>query len=126
MLPIGISRRYQSVTWSARRVNAEKAASPGKVNRKGIVMSPYYAQTVDDLLADPLIQAVMRADRVEPDALKGMLTGVAARVGANRRALALAFDPVSVRFGAEARTPTPLRLAPPSAYTGGENCLCHC
>ena len=28
------------------------------------------AQTVDDLLADALIQKVMRADRVEPQALK--------------------------------------------------------
>ena len=37
------------------------------------------APTLDDLLADPLIQAVMRADHVETVALKRMLTGVAAR-----------------------------------------------
>ena len=28
-------------------------------------MSPLSAQTIDDLLADPLIQQVMRADHVE-------------------------------------------------------------
>ena len=36
-------------------------------------------ETIDDLLADPLIQAVMRADRVETGALKQMLSGVAAK-----------------------------------------------
>ena len=39
------------------------------------------APTLDDLLSDPLIQAVMRADHVEIVALKRMLTGVAARQG---------------------------------------------
>ena len=39
------------------------------------------APTLDDLLSDPLIQAVMRADHVETVALKRMLTGVAARQG---------------------------------------------
>ena len=31
------------------------------------------AQTIDDLLADPLIQKVMRADHVEPQALRSLL-----------------------------------------------------
>jgi hypothetical protein len=82
-----------------------------------------YAETVDDLLADPLVQAVMRADGVEAGALKDMLAGVAARVRASRPASALTFDPVSVRFAAEGR-PRPLRLSPPEAYRGGENRLC--
>ncbi len=84
-------------------------------------MSPRYVQTVDDLLADPLIQILMRADRVEPSALKGMLSGVAAHVRA--RAPALTFDPIRVRFATEA-VPRLLRLSPPEAYRGGENRLC--
>jgi hypothetical protein len=42
------------------------------------------SQTLDELLADPMIQAVMRADRVEPAALKDMLTGVADRLNQRR------------------------------------------
>ena len=38
------------------------------------------APTIDPLLADPLIQKVMRADRVEPQALKSMLHGTARRI----------------------------------------------
>ena len=44
------------------------------------------ASTIDDLLADPLIQKVMRADRVEPQALKVLLQGTARRVVDARRA----------------------------------------
>jgi hypothetical protein len=52
-------------------------------------MSLRYSPTVDDLLADSLIQAVMRADRVEPQALKSLLTSAALRIGAGRRRRAL-------------------------------------
>ncbi len=38
------------------------------------------AQTIDDLLADSLIQKVMLADHVEPQALKTLLEGTARRV----------------------------------------------
>ena len=38
------------------------------------------AQTIDDLLADSLIQKVMLADRVEPQALKTLLDGTARRI----------------------------------------------
>jgi hypothetical protein len=44
--------------------------------------------TIDDLLADSLIQTVMRADRVEPQALKTLLNGVAGRIAARRREVA--------------------------------------
>jgi hypothetical protein len=37
----------------------------------------YRAQTIDDLLADSLIQKVMLADRVEPHALKSLLNETA-------------------------------------------------
>ena len=44
------------------------------------------AQTIDDLLADSLIQKVMLADHVEPQALKSLLEGTARRIADSRRA----------------------------------------
>jgi hypothetical protein len=44
------------------------------------------APTIDDLLVDPLIQKVMRADHVEPQVLRSMLTGTARRIADARRA----------------------------------------
>ena len=43
------------------------------------------ASTIDDLLADALILKVMRADRVEPQALKVLLQGTARRIADARR-----------------------------------------
>jgi hypothetical protein len=43
------------------------------------------AQTIDDLLADSLIQKVMLADHVEPQALKTVLEGTARRIAESRR-----------------------------------------
>src|SRR5260370_42056322 len=40
--------------------------------------------TIDNLLADSLIRAVMRADHVEPEALKSLMDGAAARIAAGR------------------------------------------
>jgi hypothetical protein len=40
--------------------------------------------TVDELLGDSLVQAVMRADNVEPQALRTLLEGVAGRIAAGR------------------------------------------
>ena len=47
-------------------------------------MLPRPASTIDDLLADGLIRAVMRADRVEPGELKRLLDDVARRVVSQR------------------------------------------
>jgi hypothetical protein len=44
------------------------------------------AETIDDLLADPLIQKVMRADHVESQALKSQLIGTACRIADSQRA----------------------------------------
>jgi hypothetical protein len=55
--------------------------------RKGSAMSLSYNPTIDDLLADSLIQTVMRADHVEPQALEALLYGVASRIGDRERAL---------------------------------------
>jgi hypothetical protein len=51
---------------------------------KGKAMSLSQTQTIDDLLADTLIQAIMRADHVEPQALKSILNGAASRIGSGR------------------------------------------
>jgi hypothetical protein len=67
-------------------------------------------QTIDDLLADPLIQAVMRADRVETVALKQMLMGVAAR----RRERALNLTGARVWFCGQPRPASASRLWPPA------------
>jgi hypothetical protein len=45
-------------------------------------MSLRYSPTIDELLGDSLIQAVMRADAVEPQALKTLLADAAFRVAA--------------------------------------------
>jgi hypothetical protein len=47
-------------------------------------MSFSYAPNVDELLADQLVQAVMRADRVEPVELRTLLSGVAGRIARRR------------------------------------------
>jgi hypothetical protein len=48
-------------------------------------MSLHRNSTIDELLADSLIQTVMRADQVEPQALKALLNGDASRIAATRR-----------------------------------------
>ena len=47
-------------------------------------MSFSHAPTVDELLSDRLVQAVMRADHVEPAELKALLGGVAGRISRRR------------------------------------------
>ena len=84
-------------------------------------------QTIDDLLGDSLIQAVMRADRVEPRALKVMLTGVGAKVAAHRQEPKLALDGARVRFAGEIQPPKQaptLLLAPPARKGKTESCFC--
>jgi hypothetical protein len=51
---------------------------------KGFVMSPQQHSNIDELLGDRLIQAVMRADRVDPLALRSLLGGAASRIAARR------------------------------------------
>ena len=43
-------------------------------------MSFSHAPTVDELLADGMVQAVMQADHVEPAELRALLGGVAGRI----------------------------------------------
>jgi len=79
-----------------------------------------HAQTIDDLLSDSLIQALMRADRVEPQSLKNLLGGVASKISAARRARALALK--SVRFSGERRLLPPPADLPFSALEWRGNC----
>jgi hypothetical protein len=39
---------------------------------------------IDDLLADSLVQAMMRADHVEPDALRSLMDSVSGRISSAR------------------------------------------
>lgn len=48
-------------------------------------MSLSHVQTVDELLADGLVQAVMQADRVEPAELRTLLSDVAGRIARRRQ-----------------------------------------
>ena len=79
----------------------------------------YRAQTIDDLLADSLIQKVMLADRVEPDALKTLLDGTARRLADARRAVAVQ---VGQDLGRRAPFRQPLLLMRPTPRAVGGEC----
>ena len=68
----------------------------------------FYFSTVDGLLADPLVQMMMRADRVDRAKLERDLIRAASRIGDRPRERAFGFS--RARFGTEAR---PAPLAPP-------------
>jgi hypothetical protein len=76
-------------------------------------------QTIDDLLADSLIQKVMLADRVEPQALKTMLEGTARRLADSRPAAAVQ---VGQDLGRRGLFRGPLLLMRPTSRTSGGAC----
>lgn len=76
-------------------------------------------QTVDDLLADSLIQKVMLADHVEPQALKTLLDGTARRIAESRRAATVQ---VGQDLGRRGWFRGPLLLTRPTARTTGGGC----
>jgi hypothetical protein len=51
---------------------------------KGRAMTHRYAPMIDELLADRLIQAVMRADHVDPQSLRTLLDSAASRIAGRR------------------------------------------
>lgn len=76
-------------------------------------MSLRHSSTIDELLGDSLVQAVMRADNVEPQALRTLLVDAAVRVTAahvERKPVSrlLAKPPIDRRPGANA----PMRVRP--------------
>jgi hypothetical protein len=77
------------------------------------------AQTIDDLLADSLIQKVMLADHVEPQALRSLLDGTARRIADSRRASAVL---VGQDLGRRTTFRGPLLLARPLTRTPGGEC----
>jgi hypothetical protein len=85
---------------------------------KGSAMSLSYNPTIDDLLADSLVQTVMRADQVEPQTLKTMLYGVASRIERPERALQRPAA-VFVSSAGQSRTPSRSWNAGPTARRAG-------
>ena len=77
------------------------------------------AETIDDLLADSLIQKVMLADRVEPQALKTMLDRTARRLANSRRAATVQ---VGQDLGRRGFFHRPLLLMRPTTRTTGGEC----
>ncbi len=80
-------------------------------------MAHQNAPTIDHLLADPLIQKVMRADRVEPQALKSMLHGAARRIADRRRETTVQ---VGQDLGRRGSLRSPPLLMRPAARADGE------
>ena len=79
----------------------------------------YRAQTIDDLLADSLIQKVMLADHVEPQALRTLLDGTARRVAEARRTATVQ---VGQDLGRRGSFRGPLLLMRPTTRTTGGEC----
>jgi hypothetical protein len=77
------------------------------------------APTIDDLLADSLIQKVMHADRVEPHALRSLLDKTARRIADSRRASAVQ---VGQDLGRRGSFRGPLLMMRPTTRTAGGEC----
>jgi hypothetical protein len=79
----------------------------------------YRAQKIDDLLADSLVQKVILADHVEPQALKSLLDGTARRIAESRRAATVQ---VGQDLGRRGFFRGPLLLMRPTPRTTGGEC----
>jgi hypothetical protein len=77
------------------------------------------AETIDDLLADSLIQKVMLADHVEPQALRTLLDGTARRIAESRRAATVQ---MGQDLGRRSSFRGPLLLMRPTTRTSGGEC----
>ncbi|HEY1862107.1 MAG TPA: hypothetical protein VGG77_00155 [Roseiarcus sp.] len=77
------------------------------------------AETVDDLLADSLIQKVMLADHVEPQALKTLLDKTARRLAESRPAATVQ---VKQDLGRRGSFRGPLLLMRPTTRVVGGEC----
>jgi hypothetical protein len=80
-------------------------------------MAQRNAPTIDALLADALIQKVMRADHVEPQTLRSLLDGTARRI-ASRRASSVQVGQ-DLSQGGSLRGPL-LPMRPSARPIGGE------
>jgi hypothetical protein len=86
-------------------------------------MSHNEASTIEDLLADSLVQTVMLADRVEPQALRMLLTGVSERIAAARRQPEWKREVLPARAPERRRT-TVWRPSRPRSHDGGSTLCC--
>jgi hypothetical protein len=73
------------LTGTIQRLESQTAAKYRNPESKGITaVACRNVPTIDDLLADALIQKVMQADRVEPHALRNLLDRTAHRIADSR------------------------------------------
>ena len=93
-------------------------------------MSPHIQPSLDALLADPLIQTIMRADHVDPQALRDELKVIARRVAAGRAsrrggaAFARTNGDRRNAFRAANANPTMVGRAPTRIGCGGASLCC--
>jgi hypothetical protein len=85
-------------------------------------MSLNQGPTIDDLLADSLIRTVMRADHVEPQALRALLGGAAGRLAARRRRAATVFVSSTIARRKTFRETSAPAAAGRTARVSGEDC----
>ena len=90
-------------------------------------MSLRHSPTIDELLGDSLIQAVMRADHAEPQGLRRLLTDAAfrvaeARVGQRPAGKPPAKSPIERRAAPGGSAPKRARAAPPADPCGSALC----
>jgi hypothetical protein len=90
-------------------------------------MSMHDRTTIDELMADPLIQKVMRADRVEPQALRALMDGAALRIAearASRPSVVFVNAPENRRNPLRRQAPAPARRSPRSLGDCGSALCC--
>jgi len=91
-------------------------------------MSLHHSPTIDELLGDSLVQTVMRADNVEPEALRTLLANAAYRLANARREQRsasgfLAKSPIDRRASSRGAT-APARVRPALASPCGSTLCC--
>ena len=91
-------------------------------------MSLRHIPTIDELLGDSLVQTVMRADNVEPRALRTLLADTAVRVAASRieqrSASGLLAKPPIDRRATSGGANAPARVRPASPADPCGSALC--
>ena len=86
-------------------------------------MSLRHSPTIDELLGDSLVQAVMRADNVEPQVLRTLLGAAAARVERRSASTLLANLPTDRRATSRgANAQVRVRPWPPAGPCGSALC----
>jgi hypothetical protein len=108
--PIQQAGRSGANTGIKSGLQATRRRPTGVFVKEGLMSSWNKNLTIDQLLNDPVTLAVMEADKVNPDALKAMLRGLAARLKGAAIEIATPKDAISGPAGRYA--------APPSSFSG--------